>query len=590
MPAGTARTNQPVRRLLGMIRGHVSRLALAVTASVLTELAALALMGTAAWLIARAAQQPSLAALSLAIVGVRGFAVSRGVFRYAERLASHDAALRALATMRGRVYDALVPLAPGGLPAFRSSDLLNRMVRDVEAVQDFVVRVLVPVATAAVVGVLTVGFGTVVLPAAGVVLAVGLLVAGVVVPALTLAVSRRAALRLGPARAELAARTVDVLRGNADLAVFGAGRQALADADRAAAELAAVERRAAWTTAATGALAMLVQAATTVGVTMLAAGAASDGSLAPVMVPVLTLVALISFEPVLPLVPAVRHLLESRDAVRRVLAVLDAPPPVAEPHAPLPAPSPAAVIEVRDLRVRYAADRDPALDGVDLRLEPGRRVAVVGASGSGKSTLLAALMRFAEPESGSILVDGADISRFGSDDVRALITGVTQDAHLFHTTVRENLRLASPSASDDDLRAALASAKLDSWVDSLPKGMDTVVGESGGQVSGGQGQRLALARALLADPPVLVLDEPTEGLDPETADELVADLLASTRGRTTLLVTHRLTGLNEVDEVIVLDSGRVAQRGTHAELVAVPGLYYDLWWASGLRLSEGVEP
>ncbi|NEE02536.1 thiol reductant ABC exporter subunit CydC [Phytoactinopolyspora halotolerans] len=577
--SAAADAGEPLRRLLRLLRPHLSRLMLAAGASVLAELAALGLMGTAAWLIARAAQQPPIAALSLAIVGVRGFAVSRGAFRYVERLASHDAALRALATMRGRVYDALVPLAPSGLPAFRSSDLLSRMVADVEAVQDVVVRVLVPALTAGAVGALAIAFGVVVLPEAGLVLAAGLLVAGVLVPKLAGALSRRAAEQLAPARAELAARNVDLLHGSADLAVFGATGAALADAERAADDLARAERRAALTTAGTRAVAMLVQAAGTVGVTVLALTAATDGRLSAVMVPVLALLTLISFEPVLPLVAAARHVQEARTSARRVMAVLDARPPVAEPAEPLPAPGADAVIEVRDLRVRYTHDREPALDGVDLRLEPGRRVAVVGVSGSGKSTLLAALMRFVEPSSGSILIDGRDQAEYAGDDIRALITGVTQDTHLFHTTVRENLRLAAPSADEEEMRSALASARLLEWVDSLPRGLDTVVGEAGSQVSGGQRQRVALARALLADPPVIVLDEPTEGLEPDTADELVADLLASTRGRTTLLVTHRLAGLEQVDEIVVLDAGRVVQRGRHDVLLAVAGPYRDLYWA-----------
>ncbi|WP_246222477.1 thiol reductant ABC exporter subunit CydC [Phytoactinopolyspora limicola] len=569
-----------MRRLFALIRPHSGRLALAVSASAIAELATLALMGTAAWMIARAAEQPPLAALSLAIVGVRAFAVSRGLFRYGERLASHDAALRALATLRGRVYDALVPLAPAGLPSFRSADLLSRMVADVEAVQDAVVRVFVPATTAAVVAALAVGFGFVTLPMAGVTLAIGLLVAGVVVPMVTAAASRRNARRLAPARAELAARTVDLLHGSADLAVFGAAEQALMEAEQAGTELARVERRASLTTATATTASMLVQGATTVAVTLLALSAAAAGTLAPVMVPVLALVALISFEPILPLVPVARHLLEARAAAARVLAVLDAEPPVADPDHPRPAPGHHPVIEVDELTVRYAGDREPALNGVDLRLEPGRRVAVVGASGSGKSTLLAALMRFVEPESGTVRVDGHDIREYAGDDIRARIAGVTQDSHLFHTTVRENLRLADPTADDERLRAALADARLLSWVDSLPDGLDTMVGEAGGQLSGGQRQRLGLARALLADPPLMVLDEPTEGLDPDTADDLVADLLASTRGRATLLVTHRLTGLDEVDEVVVLDAGRVVQRGRHADLVGVSGPYQDLWWAA----------
>lgn len=566
-------------RVVNVLRAHVGRLAVAAGASLAAELSALALMATAAWLIARASEQPPLAALSLAIVGVRGFAVGRGLFRYAERLASHDVALRALATLRVRVYEALVPLAPSGVSAFRSSDLLSRMVADVESIQHLVVRVIVPAITASLVGVAAVLVTAVLLPAAGAVLAFGLLVAGVLVPVFAAVTGRRAARLLAPARAEMAARHVDVLHGSADLAVFGADTEALVAAERAARRLADVERRTAVTTAAAGAAAMLVQGATAAAVTLVAVDAAAAGSLAPVLVPVLALVALISFEPVLPMVPAARHALESRAAAVRIAALLDTPPPVAEPAAPRPAPGPGAVVEVRDLTVRYDADRAPALREVDFRLEPGRRMAVVGSSGSGKSTLIAALMRFVEPDRGQIMIDGHDVRDYAGADVRALITGVTQDSWLFHTTVRENLRLAAPESTEERMRGALRSARLLDWVDSLPRGLDTVVGEAGAQLSGGQRQRLGLARVLLADPGVMVLDEPTEGLEPETADAVIADVLSQTRGRTVLLATHRLAGLQDVDEIIVLDSGRVVQRGRHGELVERPGPYRDLWWA-----------
>lgn len=570
----------PVTRLLRMLRVHTGRLLLAVAAGVATELGALALMATAAWLIARAAEQPPLAALSLAIVGVRAFATSRGVFRYAERLASHDVALRALASLRGRVYDALIPLAPSGLPAYRSADLLSRMVSDVEAVQDLVVRVLVPAGTALVVAGVAVGFVTAVLPSAGVVLAVGLIIAGLVVPWSTFAVARRNAQRLAPARAEVAARNVDLLEGSADLAVFGATDRAAEAADRAGGRLARIERRTALTTAAGGALAMLIQGATTVLVTVVALGAAADASIAAVMVAVIALTTLISFEPVLPLVGAVHRLLECQGAIRRVLTVLDTPAPVADPVRPRSAPGRGVTVDLRDLRVRYPGAAHRAVDGVDLRLTPGSRVALVGTSGSGKSTVLAAMMRFVEPEGGAVTLNGYDARDYTGDDVRAVMTGVTQDAHLFHTTIRENLRVAAPEGGEDELRAALATARLLDWVDALPDGLDTVVGAGGAQVSGGQAQRLALARALLADPPVVLLDEPTEGLEPETADELVSDLLGSTGDRTTVLVTHRLAGLADVDEIVVLDAGRVAQRGSHAKLAEQPGPYRDLWWAS----------
>ncbi|MGH3320676.1 MAG: ATP-binding cassette domain-containing protein, partial [Streptosporangiaceae bacterium] len=228
--------------------------------------------------------------------------------------------------------------------------------------------------------------------------------------------------------------------------------------------------------------------------------------------------------------------------------------------------------------------RPLALDGVDLRLPPGRRVALVGASGSGKSTLLAVLMRFVGIESGRVTADGVDLAAYAGDDVRRLVRGVTQDAHVFHTSIRENLRLARPDATQEQLTAAARRARLLDWIEWLPDGWETAVGDDGRQLSGGQRQRLLLARALLADPPVLVLDEPTEGLDTATADMVLADILGATRGRAVVLVTHRLTGLDTVDEVVVMDAGRVVQRGPHHTLLAGPGPYRDMWETE--RLTE----
>lgn len=224
--------------------------------------------------------------------------------------------------------------------------------------------------------------------------------------------------------------------------------------------------------------------------------------------------------------------------------------------------------------------REPALNGVSLTLTPGRRVAVVGPSGAGKSTLLSALMRTVEIESGAIRLNGTDVRRLSSDDVRARVTGLTQDPYVFQASFTDNLRLAGPGASTGEIEAAVRRARLDAWAGRT--GWDTVLGEDGRTVSGGQLQRLALARALLYDPPVLLLDEPAEALDEETADLLTADLLDATRGRTTLLVTHRLRGLEQVDEIVVLEGGRVTQRGAHADLVGVPGYYRDLWESEAL--------
>ncbi|MEU4836470.1 thiol reductant ABC exporter subunit CydC [Streptosporangium sp. NPDC023615] len=558
----------------GRAKGRASgRPLLAAAAGAAAELAGLGLIASAAWLITRAAEQPPLAALSVAIVGVRAFATTKGVFRYGERLAGHDVALRAQATTRERLYRALIP--PGSTDR-QGADLLSRMVDDTDAVQDLLVRCLLPAAAALVTGVAAVTVGLFLLPAAALVLLAGLLVAGVLIPAGTAAAARRWAARIAPARADLAARVADLVHGAADLAAYGAEERALAAAGEADARLAGLERRQARANAAASALGVLVQGLTVAAVVLTAQGAGAGS----VVVAVLALTSLVSFEPVLPMAAAGERLTGVLAALRRLREVGAAPAAVTEPDAPAEVPAGPATVEVRNLVVRHDASRAPALNGVDLTLTPGRRVALVGPSGAGKSTLLSALMRLVEPESGTIRVNGVDVRDLAGDDVRRVMTGLTQDPYVFQTSVRDNLRLAGPEADEAELSEAVRRARLDRWVERT--GWDAVLGEDGRTLSGGQLQRLALARALLHDPPVLLLDEPAEALDETTADALMADLLDATHDRTTLLVTHRLRGLESMDEIVVLENGTVAQRGTHDELVSSPGYYRDLWRSEAL--------
>ncbi|MFJ2032078.1 thiol reductant ABC exporter subunit CydC [Streptosporangium sp. NPDC087985] len=549
------------------------RLALAASAGAAAELAGLGLIGSAAWLITRAAEQPPLAALSVAIVGVRAFATSKGVFRYGERLAGHDVALRAQATTRERLYEALIPAGP---LKQRGADLLSRMVDDTDAAQDLLVRCLLPAVAALVTTVAAVTLALFLLPAAALVLLAGLAVAGVLLPAGTAAAARRWSARIAPARAELAARVADLVHGSADLAAYGAGDRALAACAEADARLAALERRQARANATAMALGVLTQGLTVLGVVL----AARDGGAGAVATGVLALVSLVSFEPVLPMAAAGERLTGVLTALRRLKEVRATPPAVTEPTVAASVPGGPPTVEVDNLVVRHSADRSPALNGVSLTLTPGRRVALVGPSGAGKSTLLSALMRLVEPESGTVRLSGVDIRTLAADDVRRVMTGLTQDPYVFQAPLRDNLRLAGPEAGQDALAQAVRRARLERWVERT--GWDTVLGEDGRTVSGGQLQRLALARALLNDPPVLLLDEPAEALDEETADALMADLLDATHGRTTLLVTHRLHGLERVDEIIVLENGAVVQRGTHEELVDRAGYYRDLWRSEAL--------
>ncbi|MGW4963924.1 thiol reductant ABC exporter subunit CydC [Nonomuraea sp. NPDC004186] len=550
-----------------MNRRMGTRLLWAVLAGAAADLAGLGLIAAAAWLITRAAQQPGLAALSVAIVATRAFATSKGVFRYAERLTGHDVALRAQAGTREQLYRALIPPQQ---PRHGGADLLSRMVDDTEAVQDLLVRCLLPAAAAALAGLAAVVIGLAVLPVTALVLVAGLVLAGVALPAGTAAAARRWSARIAPARAALAGRVADLVHGSADLAAYGADEEALAKALAADESLAALERRQARVHAAALAGGTLVQGLTVAAVVLLAQGAGA-GSVATA---VLALTSLVAFEPVLPLAAAGERLAGITAALRRLREVRAATPAVAEPASPAPRPEAPLTVEIDDLVVRHGSAR-AALDGVSLTLTPGRRVAIVGPSGAGKSTLLAALMRLVEPESGSIRVNGVDVRDLAGDDVRTLMTGLTQDPYIFRASLKDNLRLAGPEAGEEELERAVRDARLDGWVERT--GWDAELGEDGRTVSGGQLQRLALARALLYDPPVLLLDEPAEALDEETADRLMGDLLDVTRDRTTLLVTHRLKGLESVDEVVVLEEGRVVQRGRHDELVSVPGYYRDLW-------------
>ncbi|MBX6357418.1 MAG: thiol reductant ABC exporter subunit CydC [Micromonosporaceae bacterium] len=545
----------------------VGRLVGAGLLAAATELAGLALMATATWLLVTAAGQPPLVTLSVAIVAVRALAIGRGALRYTERLAGHDAVLRMLTEVRARVFAArAASRAPS--PDRHSGDSLSQLVSDVDAVQDLMLRVVVPTAAAMAVGALAITGAALVVPLAGLVLAGGLLLAGAALPALAVRVTRHTADRVAPLRAALAAETVDLTHGAADLAAFGATRVAVDRAAGRAGALAAAERRLALLGGAVDAAGAAVSGLTAAAVVAVAIAAGVDGAL----VGVLGVGTLAAVESALALVAAARRWAEIRGSLDRLSASLAVQTPPAEPeHRDV-----TGHLALHGVCVRYREGAPPALSDVELEVPPGARVAVVGPSGAGKSTLVGVLAGAVAPDAGSALLDGRPIAGYGPPPP---VTGLLAEAHVFHATVRDNLLLGRPDADEHDLAAACAVAGLLDWVREQPDGWDTVVGEDGGQLSGGQRQRLALARALLAAPPVLVLDEPTEGLDPAAAAAVLDSVLAATAGRSLILVTHRLHGLAAFDEILVLDGGRVVQRGRHEELAAAPGWYRDQWQA-----------
>jgi thiol reductant ABC exporter CydC subunit len=450
-------------------------------------------------------------------------------------------------------------------------------VHDIDSLQDLLVRVIPPFAIALLGGAATVALMWWILPAAGLILLVALVLATTLLPWLTGRLARRSESRQATARGELTAAVVDLVEGAPELAANGALPAQLSRARALDAELTRVASAAAGTTGVGQGFAVLLTGLAMWGSLLVGVVAVHAGRLDGVLLAVIALVPLAAFELATGLPVATQLLRRVRGSAARTLEVMDAPAAVVEPSTPLPLPRAPYALRVRGLQARHGATGPWALDGVDLDLAVGRRVAVVGPSGAGKSTLAHVLLRFLPYDGGSVTLEGVEIDRLSGDDHRRVVGLVTQDAHVFDTTLEENVRLARRDATPEQLRSALRRARLWEWIEDLPEGLATEVGEHGSRLSGGQRQRLAIARALLADFPMLILDEPAEHLDLATGDALVADLLAATTGRATLLITHRLVGLQAVDEVIVLNAGHVVERGTHAELLLRGGSYAHMW-------------
>jgi thiol reductant ABC exporter CydC subunit len=544
-----------LRRLLSLAGVPRTRVALSILLGALTIMFGVGLMATAGYLISRAAERPAILSLTVAIVGVRFFGLARPVARYLERLSSHDVAFRALGRARRRVYERVEPLAPAELRGDRRGDLLSRFVADVDSLQNLHLRGIGPPLVALAAGAASVAVAAAVLPAAGIVLAIGLLAAGLAVPAGGVALARRGG-REPAARGELTGDLVEALAGSAEIAAYGRQNDCLDRLRTADDRLVRIARRAALADGTGDGLRIVLTGATVAGVLAVAISAHASGGLDRVLIALLALLALASFEAIQPLPEAARELGETIAAGRRLLELTDREPSVTDPEDPLPWPASPFPLALEGVRARYAPGEPPALDGFTLRLDPGRRVALVGPSGAGKTTVANLLLRFLDPEQGRVTLAGSDLRSYRQEDVRGAIAVAGQDAHLFSTSIRDNVRLARPGASDAELEQALDAARIGDWVRSLPDGLDTLVGEEGSELSGGQRQRIGLARALLADAPVLVLDEPTAHLDEPTAERLLEDILAASGDRSVLLITHRPEGLDLVDEVVVLDGGK----------------------------------
>jgi ATP-binding cassette subfamily C protein CydCD len=522
-----------------------ARTAFGVVLGVAAVASGVALTATSAWLITRAAFHPPVLTLMVAIVGVRTFGLARPVFRYAERLVSHDSALRLLAQRRTRVYDALVPLVPGRIG--RRGDLLTRVVDDVDAVVDARLRVVQPLWTAGAVGLAAVVLAGTVTPVAAV-------VAVVIVATTVLAtwIAHRGARRAEPVfvrrRAGLSVAVADLLTAAREHEMWQATDAALARIDRHGREAARALLESSRAAALGRALVLLA----------CGLGVIATAALAPVSVPS-ALLALIVLLPsalgdaLLPAVDAGVLAARTRAATARLDALESTPPAVTDPGSPLPMPAGAGTLRVEEVSGGWGPS--DAIHGVDLVLTPGARIGVVGPSGSGKSTLAALLLRFLDPRAGQVCWQDQSLAAYALDDVRARIGLVDDDPYVFSSSVWENLRLARPTASPAEVATALARAGLAEWVATLPDGVDTMVGDGHRGISGGERARLEWARALLADQPVLVLDEPTAHLDTATARRLTDDIL-EIRDRSIVWITHGTVGLDRMDQIVALGEQR----------------------------------
>ena len=591
-PVLSPRERRALRRAVGLLDLDSSRFVLAVLAGTAGMASAVALSGVAAWLIARASQMPDVVALGVAPVAVRLFGVSRSVLRYCERLVSHDTALRGMGALRTRLYEALAAARTDTVVGLRRGDVLARVGSDIDAVGDLVVRAYLPATVAAVLGAATsVGVGLVYWPA-GLILAICLLLSGLGAPLATIRSARMVEQARQRQATELSAEVLAVLEGAPELMVCGRLADSMHQVASREENLVRLRDRAAVPAAIAAALDVAAMGMAVVGNLVIGVGAVAAGQLAPVWLAVIVLVPLAAFEAISALGPASVQLVRSAGAACRIVELIEAAETSASAGAAvcpdarkLPMPSAHGPrLRARNLSVGWPGGPVVA-EGIDLDLRVGSRVAIVGPSGIGKSTLLATLAGLLEPRGGTLTLDGVPPWQVARSQAAARVCLTAEDAHVFHTNVLENLRVARGDVTPAEARQLLDQAGLGDWLEALPDGVETVVGTDAATLSGGERRRLLLARALAAPAPLMLLDEPGEHLDATTADRLVADLLTvgTRQGRGTLLVTHRLSSLAHADEVLVMGRppqtnaeqapATILHRGSHRDLQDVSEAY-----------------
>lgn len=552
-----------------MLRPHMRRMALGTLLGLTAVAAAVGLLSLAGWFLTAAAVAGTTVAGGIAFnfffpsIGVRIFAFTRTLARYGERIVCHDATFRILERLRIWCYRRIEPLAPAGMGHRQSGDLLNRLVEDVDTLDNLYLRVLSPCAAALVVILLVTGGLWWVEPVIAMTASGFLLAGGFGVSAVAGRMAMQTGRRLGQYRAGLHARIVMGLQGLSELLVYGADRRYMDAVDEESRRVMDVQHRMSRITGLSNGLMTLVSGFAVWTVLYIGVGGMEAGRLSGPKLALAVLAVLAAFEAVWPLPQAFQFLGRTREAGRRLLEITEVEPPVRFPEASDAEPG---LFDLRFDAVRfgYPGTELPVLERVDFRVEPGRRIAILGPTGSGKSTLVHLLVRFWDPDAGVIRIGGQDIRTFREPDLRRYVTVISQQAHIFNATLRDNLLMARPDATETDLGEALECARIDDFVAGLPEGLDTWLGEGGSRLSGGQARRVAVARGFLHDAPIWVLDEPTEGLDRTTERKLLEAVLERTMGKTLLLITHRSAVLERMDEILSLESGRISIYGDPA--------------------------
>ena len=550
-----------MRRLLQLFRPYWSWIALSIGLSLASVLANIALMATAGWFITAM----GLAGLTGVAMNyftpaamIRAFAIIRTGGRYAERVVSHEATFRLLAVLRVWFYERIEPLAPAGLQPFRSGDLLTRIRNDIDRLELFFLRLLAPAVVALLASLAVVAVLSAYDPWVGFVQLVLLALAGVLLPWTMAHSGAKPSRRITEASAQLNRLTVDTVEGLAELHLYGQASNRAAHIDALSDSMIADERRLARHSATSQAGIGLAANFAMFGALLLAIPAVTSGRIATPELALLAFLVLASFEPLLPVPLAMQSLSGMLASARRLFAIADAVPPVVDPVQPKALPA-GSELCFENVSLTYPGAQLPALSGINLRIAPGQRVAVVGPSGSGKSSLVNLALRFWKPNAGYITMGGVPLEQMKAEDVRSRISALSQHAHLFTATIAENLLVANPDASAAEIENACHLAQIHDFIIAQPEGYHTYVGANGLKLSGGEARRLAVARALLKKAPILLLDEPTEGMDNDTERALLDAVLDARRDCAVLLITHRPAALEKMDEILLLEGGRLVE-------------------------------